>query len=172
MQSKASRATAAADTETELVEALLLASRAMVAIAARSLANLDAEVTLPQFRAMVVLASRGPQRVVDIAAELGVYPSTGTRMCDRLVRKKLIRRYRSTTDRRTVRVTLTDPGRQLVEEVIARRREELTRVVKTMPERWHRPVTKGLRALGVSAGEVPENEWWMGWHNPESVDEG
>src|SRR5690348_16146236 len=84
----------------DLVDALLSASRALVAIAARSLADLDADVTLPQYRALVVLASRGPQRVVDISAELNVNPSTATRMCDRLVQKKLVRRYRSTSDRR------------------------------------------------------------------------
>ena len=90
-----SLAAASTTSRTDLVDALLSASRAMVALAARSLADLDAEVTLPQFRALVVLASRGPQRVVDISAELGVNASTGTRMCDRLVRKTLIRRYRS-----------------------------------------------------------------------------
>jgi DNA-binding MarR family transcriptional regulator len=169
MQGKPSRTSP--DTQEELVEALLSAGRAMVAVAARSLADLDADVTLPQYRALVVLASRGPQRVVDIATELGVYPSTGTRMCDRLVRKRLIRRYRTPTDRRAVRVTLTPAGRRLVEEVTARRREELIRMVKTMPERWHRPVIKALRTLADSAGEVPENEWWMGWHNAEPEDE-
>src|SRR6185295_18176780 len=35
----------------ELVDALLSVSRAMVALAARSLADLDADVTLPQYRA-------------------------------------------------------------------------------------------------------------------------
>ncbi len=102
----------------DLVDALLSASRAMVAISARSLADLDAEVTLPQFRAPVVLASRGPQRIVDIASALGVNPSTGTRMCDRLVAKKLVRRYRSSADRRKVRLTLTEAGRALVREAV------------------------------------------------------
>ncbi len=82
----------------------------MVALAARSLGDLGSDVTLPQYRALVVLASRGPQRVVDISNELGVNPSTGTRMCDRLTRKNLIRRYRATGDRREVRLVLT-PGR-------------------------------------------------------------
>ena len=150
---------------TDLVEALLAASRAMVALAARSLADLDAEVTLPQFRALVVLASRGPQRVVDISTELGVNPSTGTRMCDRLVRKKLIRRYRSNADRREVRLTLTAEGRRLVREVTDRRRVELVRLVDTMPERWHAPVTEALRSFADAAGEVPENEWWLGWQS-------
>jgi DNA-binding MarR family transcriptional regulator len=147
----------------ELVEALLSASRAMVALAARSLADLDAEVTLPQYRALVVLASRGPQRVVDISTELGVNPSTGTRMCDRLVRKKLIRRYRSSSDRREVRLTLTAEGRHLVQAVTDRRRVELVRLVDSMPEKWHRPVTAALRSFADAAGEVPEDEWWLGW---------
>jgi DNA-binding MarR family transcriptional regulator len=152
-----------------LVNALLSASRAMVAIAARSLAGLHAEVTLPQFRALVVLASRGPQRVVDVATELGVNPSTGTRMCDRLVAKKLIRRYRSTADRREVRLTLTPAGQRLVREVTQRRRAELVAVVDTMPVSWLRPVSAALRSLSESVGEPPETEWWLGWANaPEA----
>ncbi len=157
--------------EEDVVDALLAASRVMVAVAARSLAGLDADVTLPQFRTLVVLATRGPQRVVDIAAELGVYPSTGTRMCDRLVRKKLIRRYRSSTDRRAVRVTLTPAGQRLVETVTLRRRDEMTRLVKSVPPRWHRTVAKALGALADAAGEVPEHEWWMGWANTDGEEQ-
>jgi DNA-binding MarR family transcriptional regulator len=153
----------AATPREELVDALLSASRAMVAIAGRSLAGLDADVTLPQYRALVVLASRGPQRPVDISTELGVNPSTGTRMCDRLARKQLIRRYRSTANRREVRLSLTPAGRQLVEEVTLRRREELSRFVDAMPQSWHQPVTQALRSLSAAVGEVPESEWWLGW---------
>ena len=117
----------------ELVDALLSASRVMVGLAARSLADLDSDVTLPQYRALVVLASRGPQRVVDISAELGVNSSTGTRMCERLVRKGLVRRERSDTDRREVRLTLTASGEYLVQEVTRRRRS------RAGPDRRHRP---------------------------------
>jgi DNA-binding MarR family transcriptional regulator len=151
----------------ELVDALLLASRALVGVAARSLADLDAEVTLPQYRALVVLASRGPQRIVDISTELQVNPSTGTRMCDRLVRKGLARRYRNTADRRVVRLTLTPAGRQLVEEVTARRRSDLARVVAAMPNQQRAPVIASLRAFANAAGEVPEHEWWLGWARSE-----
>jgi DNA-binding MarR family transcriptional regulator len=143
------------------MEALLSASRAMVALAARSLAGLDADVTLPQYRALVVLASRGPQRVVDISSELGVTASTGTRMCDRLVRKRLIRRYRTPTDRREVRLTLTPTGRALVKEVTLRRRDELTSVVTQIPLTWRKPVTAALRAVAAAVGEIPERDWWL-----------
>jgi DNA-binding MarR family transcriptional regulator len=163
------RTTAAALAQQELVDALLSASRAMVALAARSLADLDSEVTLPQYRALVVLASRGPQRVVDISTELGVNPSTGTRMCDRLVRKHLIRRYRSQTDRREVRLTLTPAGEQLVREVTDRRRDEFVRMVKAIPAESHKPVADSLRALAESIGELPEKDWWLG--RPQSTTE-
>jgi DNA-binding MarR family transcriptional regulator len=154
----------------DLVDALLSASRALVAIAARSLADLDAEVTLPQYRALVVLASRGPQRVVDISAELNVNPSTATRMCDRLVHKKLVRRYRSTSDRREVRLTLTSSGRELVQQVTDRRRAELARLVESMPQSWVRPLTSALKSLSASVGEVPESEWWLGWASLDELD--
>jgi DNA-binding MarR family transcriptional regulator len=155
------RSTPAALAQQELVDALLSASRAMVALAARSLADLDSDVTLPQYRALVVLASRGPQRVVDISTELGVNPSTGTRMCDRLVRKRLIRRYRSQTDRREVRLTLTPAGGQLIREVTQRRRKEFVRMVKAIPAASHKPVAEGLRSLAESIGELPEKDWWL-----------
>jgi len=156
---------AAAASRGELVEALLSVSRVMVGLAARSLADLDSDVTLPQYRALVVLASRGPQRVVDISTELGVNSSTGTRMCDRLVRKGLVRRERSAVDRREVRLTLTPAGEYLVEEVTRLRRAELVRIVETVPEVWHEPLTTALRSLAISAHEPPDSEWWLGWHH-------
>jgi DNA-binding MarR family transcriptional regulator len=147
------------------VDALLAASRAMVGLAARSLAGLDSDVTLPQFRTLVVLASRGPQRAIDVAAELGVNPSTGTRMCDRLVRKGLIRRTRATGDRRVVRLTLTKAGRELVDDVSERRRAELARIVAEIPVAGHASLVRGLRAFTLASGELPEDEWWLGWQD-------
>jgi DNA-binding MarR family transcriptional regulator len=145
------------------VQALMLASRAFVGLTARSLAGIDGDVTLPQFRALVVLAVRGPQRSVDIAEELRVNPSTGTRMCDRLVRKGLVRRLRSTSDRRVVRLRLTPAGHDIVEQVMTRRREELVRLVAATADLWQPVVTKALCAFAEAAGEPDEHDWWLGW---------
>src|ERR1700678_566859 len=108
----------------ELVDAVLGSSRALVAVAARSLANVAGDVTLVQYRFLIELASRGPQRLADLATALGVDRSTATRMCDRLVRKQLVARRRTQEDRRTVRVSLTRAGAELVAEVSRRRRVE------------------------------------------------
>lgn len=45
-------------TQDSMVDAVLSASRVLVAIAARSLADAGEEVTLTQYRSLVVLASR------------------------------------------------------------------------------------------------------------------
>jgi hypothetical protein len=50
------------------------ASRALVAVAARLLAVAGDEVTLPQCRALVVLAARGPQGPAELARLLGGLP--------------------------------------------------------------------------------------------------
>jgi DNA-binding MarR family transcriptional regulator len=147
----------------ELVDAVLGASRALVAVAARSLANLAEDVTLAQYRVLVELAARGPQRPADLATALGVDRSTATRMCERLVRKQLVRRRRTTTDRRTVRVALTPLGRGLVDEATRRRRAEIAQILQGMAKADQRPVLTALRAFADAAGEVPEQDWSLGW---------
>jgi DNA-binding MarR family transcriptional regulator len=134
----------------ELVDAVLGSSRALVAVAARSLANLAEDVTLAQYRFLIELASRGPQRLADLATALEVDRSTATRMCDRLVRKRLVARRRAREDRRTVRVSLTGAGAELVAEVSRRRRGEIATIVGRMAAADRDPVVRALRARCLS----------------------
>ncbi len=147
----------------ELVDAVLVASRALVAVAARSLAGVGEEVTLPQYRVLIELAARGPQRVADLATILGVDRSTATRMCDRLVRKRLVQRRREVGDRRAVRISLTALGRTLIEEVSRRRRTEIASILERMPQAGRRAALAALRGFAEAAGEVPEQDWSLGW---------
>jgi DNA-binding MarR family transcriptional regulator len=147
----------------ELVDGILSASRALVAVAARSLATVAEDVTLAQYRALVELASRGPLRSADLALALHVDRSTATRMCDRLVRKRLVTRRRVDEDRRAVRISLTPAGRELVAEVSRRRRAEIGRIVKRMPASHREWVSDALHAFAAAGGEVPEQEWSLGW---------
>jgi DNA-binding MarR family transcriptional regulator len=147
----------------DLVDAVLGASRALVAVAARSLADLAEDVTLPQYRALVELAARGPQRLADLATALGVDRSTATRMCDRLVRKQLVQRRRTSADRRGVRISLTPAGRALVGEVTRRRRAEIAQVLERMSRADRASALRALRVFADAAGEVPEQDWSLGW---------
>jgi len=139
----------------EVAEALLDASRALVAVAARSVANVS-EVTLPQYRALVVLARRATVTVGDLASALDVHPSTATRLCDRLEAKGLIRRQHSgSTDRRETTLRLSVQGRQLVDRVTTKRRRDLTRIANAMPPEDRVRAVVGLRSFAAAAGELP-----------------
>jgi DNA-binding MarR family transcriptional regulator len=146
-----------------VVDAVLTASRVLVAVAARSLAEVADEVTLTQYRSLVVLASRGPQSSAALAEELAVTPSTASRLCDRLVRKGLVRRREDRRDRRAVRLALTPEGRALVDAVTERRRAEIAHLLDAIPGDAQRSMVQALRALAHAAGEVPEQEWSTGW---------
>jgi DNA-binding MarR family transcriptional regulator len=147
----------------DLADAVLTASRVLVAVAARSLAAHEGEISLQQYRALVVLASRGPLRPVDLSQALGVDPSTATRLCDRLVQKRLILRRRRGEDRREVRLDLAAGGRRLVDSVTAIRRAEIKRILDAVPVE-HRPsLVEAFVAFGDAAGELPDTEWQRSW---------
>jgi DNA-binding MarR family transcriptional regulator len=84
-------------------------------------------------------------------------------MCDRLVRKRLVTRRRGTDDRRVVMVSLTTTGAELVAEVSRRRRAEISRIVRRIPVASRPQVVTALQAFASASGEVPEQEWSLGW---------
>jgi DNA-binding MarR family transcriptional regulator len=149
----------AADAADAVVDAVLTASRAMVAVATKSLGAAAEETTIAQYRALVVLASRGPQRLVDLSSALDVAPSTAGRMCDRLVRKGLIRRHRARTDRRAVLVSITAAGRVVVDHATARRRELIASILAALPPERQREVAAALLVFAEAAGEIPDSDW-------------
>ncbi|MGW3351796.1 MarR family transcriptional regulator [Nonomuraea rubra] len=136
-----------------VVEAVLTASRALVGVAARSIAAAGGDVTLPQYRALVLMAARGPQRLIDLAEALDVNRSTATRMCDRLVAKRLVRRSRLPSDRRTIRISLTSEGRALVDGVTKKRRADLAQILAQLSQEQHVAVVAALTAFAEAADE-------------------
>lgn len=147
----------------EIVDSVLRASRALVAVAARSLAAAEDEVTLPQYRVLVLLSNRGAQRALDLADQLGVTQSTVTRMCDRLERKGLINRERPRDNRRVVITAISARGQQLVDAVTRRRRTEIRTILRRMATDDREALVSVLRSFADAAGEAPEPSWSLGW---------
>lgn len=131
-----------------------MASRVLVAVASRSIAAVDESVTLPQFRALVVLDS-AERTVGELAHELRVQPSTATRLCDRLVAKRLVTRTTDPANRREVTVRLSSAGRRLVHAATARRRAEINDIMQRVPERQRGAIVRALTAFRTAAGEEP-----------------
>lgn len=138
----------------DVTDAVLMASRVLVAVASRSIAAVDDTVTLPQFRALVVL-DHADRTVGELAHELRVQPSTATRLCDRLVAKRLVTRATDPDNRREVTITLSPAGRRLVRDATARRRAEIAGIMERVPNRQRSAIVRALHAFRAAAGEEP-----------------
>lgn len=135
-----------------VVDAVLRASRALVSITARSLSAVNEDVTLPQFRSLVVLATAGPQTVSALADRLAVHASTMTRMCNRLVTRGLVVRAPSAVDRREVVIALTTMGTSVVENVMTARRTAVDEIVRRMGDDDRQAVVVALNKFVHAAG--------------------
>ncbi len=151
------------DQRTPFIGAALLASRAIASMAQVALSDVTDEVTLAQYRTLVVLAQQGPQNLVNLAGEIGVTPATATRMCDRLVGKKLITREPQDQDRRHIRLVLTTKGRHLVDAVTERRRREVSTLVGLVSSQDQATLSAAFIRFAAAVGKVPEQDWSAGW---------
>lgn len=146
-----------------VTRAVLTASRLLMAVSARSLAEVEEPVTVPQLRMLVVLSSRGPTKLVALAELLHVAPSTAMRMVDRLIAAGLADRQPNPGNRRETLLTLTREGRRTVETVTARRRAEIAAIVQRLRPTQRLALVEALTAfneagaepLAPGEGEVP-----------------
>ena len=145
--------TADDDSLDAITDALLTASRLLVAVSARSIAEVDETITIPQFRTLVILSTRGPINLATLAGLLDVQPSTTGRMVERLVTAGLIDRRPHPDSRRELVAELTSRGRKFVGAVTAHRREEIARIVRDMPQRERRGLVRALTAFTAAGGE-------------------
>jgi DNA-binding MarR family transcriptional regulator len=115
------------------VDDLVELSRLLVSAAHRSLAAAGGPVTLQQFRALAVLARRGPQASGALAVTLDLHPSTVSRLCAKLVDGGWLTRSVRPDNRREVELDLTAAGQSLVKKVFAARARELETVLDRLP---------------------------------------
>ena len=156
------RGDVAAAVTDDLVTSLLTASRVLVAVAARSLAEHNETVTITQFRTLVVLESQPGLSLQRLAEQLAVNASTAMRMINRLVGADLVQRQENLDDRREIRLFLTDAGREVVDTVTGRRRAEIDRIVRAMPANQRTELINALHAFSDAAGE-PEPTSTLDW---------
>jgi len=145
--------TAADESLDVITDALLTASRLLMAMSARSIGQVDETITISQFRTLVILSNRGPVNLATLAGLLGVQPSATGRMVDRLVAAGLIDRLPHPTSRRELLAALTKRGRDVVRRVTAHRRAEIAAIVEQMPPAERYGLVRALTAFTVAAGE-------------------
>jgi DNA-binding MarR family transcriptional regulator len=149
----AENATAANKSLDAITDALLTASRLLVAISAQSIGKVDESITFPQLRTLVILSNRGPINLATLAGLLGVQPSATGRMVDRLVAAGLIDRLPHPTSRRELLAALTKRGREVVQQITAHRRAEIAQIVEKMPLAERQGLVRALTAFTAAGGE-------------------
>ncbi len=139
----------------EITDALLNASRVLVAVSARSIAEVDDTITIPQFRTLVILSTQGSSNIAGLAAQLNVQPSTAGRMVERLIAAGLVDRKVNPESRRELIVELTRMGSHIVDAVTTRRRRELAAVVHKMAPEHRAGMVEVLTAFSAAGGAEP-----------------
>ena len=129
----------------ESLELLLFGAIGMTTIA---LADASAsDLTLSQWRALVVIGRAGKLRVGDVAVRIGTSLPSTSRLIGRLERRGYVRTERDERDKRATLVTLTARGVSVRSAVIARRREIMTTALSTSTTRLPADLSGGLAAL-------------------------
>lgn len=136
----------------------ITASRALLAVVARSLTEALEHVTLPQFRILVVLNGSEPLRMGALAAEMGALPSTFSRVIDRLVDGDWVERVPSPESRREVLIRPTVRAEELVRRVTETRRDEIERILSTLSPTDQEAVGTAFALFADAAGEPPRSD--------------
>jgi DNA-binding MarR family transcriptional regulator len=92
-------------------------------------------VGLEQFWILRLLYDSGPQRIKDIAEEIGITPSPVTISVKKLAGSKLVTRERGKADERIVTVRLTDEGRRFFESWRSDRNQALSSLFNVLDDR-------------------------------------
>jgi DNA-binding MarR family transcriptional regulator len=135
----------------DVTETLFEMSRVLFGVTVRTLPE-AADVTLAQFRALVLLDPDSGMRMTVLADHLGVSPSTATRLGDRLAGRGLVQRTPSETDRRAIILSLTNAGHAVVKEAMRRRRHVIAAAVRKLSDDEAVEVQRGLE-LAIEAFE-------------------
>ena len=139
-------------------DAVMRAARVLVGIIARSITEVEHEVSITQFRVLVMIATRGSLNLGEVAEGLGVHPSNATRTVERLVVAGLIERAENPADRRYLVLKLTRAGHDIVERVMAYRRGAIESVLEDMPGARRQALATALGAFAEAAGEPSRGE--------------
>ncbi|MFI6290931.1 MarR family transcriptional regulator [Nonomuraea sp. NPDC050790] len=142
------------------------AAAALIAVWAHSRHSAATHVSSTQLQALLTIERHVEINLAGLGEALGALPSSTSRLCDRLEATGWVRRGASHDDRRELTIQLTPAGKDLLEKLRARRREDLAQVLEEMPPAARKALLRGLRAFTAAAERVtdrrmePTDENW------------
>lgn len=116
-------------------------------------------VTVPQLLCMLKIDELGPLTVKDLSEEVYLNPSTIVGIVDRLEKHGIFSRERSVKDRRKVRISLTEKGRQMVVQSPSPLQDFLSHSLEHLPELERATIALSLeKVLDMMNGKQPNGE--------------
>lgn len=107
-----------------------------------------------EFRILEALLHKGAMPVNTIGAKVFLTPGSISVAVDRLLKRGLVTRINSTTDRRVRTVDLTPAGRRLIEQVFSSHARQVDRLAEVLSAKERRQVARGLKAFGKAAAHA------------------
>jgi DNA-binding MarR family transcriptional regulator len=129
----------------EYLELLMFGAIGMTSVALSAAEASD--LTLPQWRALVVIGKADGVRVGDAAARIGISLPSASRLIRRLERRGYVSTERDESDRRGTIVRLTKQGAEVRAEVIGRRRQLMQEALARQPGKLPKELSRGLRTI-------------------------
>jgi len=123
-----------------------------------SVEALEQTFSFSQVMVLQTLHRSREMRMSELSSFLGLSKANATGLIDRLVTRGLVRRQRSTTDRRVVQVSLTADGHRAAVKLTATWRKGLKQLMKRVPEKNLGPFIDTLEklALGLAEGRATQ----------------
>jgi DNA-binding MarR family transcriptional regulator len=142
-----------------LVDALERLAMATVGLTAAALGETaeGQDLTLSQWRALVVLAEEDGQHVGDLADRLAISLPSASRLVRRLERRGLVSAERDEDDRRATRLKLLPRGRDAHRAVVAARRDRITKALKRRRDPLPEDPTQALEAISAALNGTPRD---------------
>jgi DNA-binding MarR family transcriptional regulator len=108
---------------------------------------LHLDLTLPQFKVLLLLDAVGPSRPGAIAEAIGATATGVTGILDRLEERALVQREPDARDRRATVVRLERAAQAILDEVYSAGRERMVEVLRRLDDRDLRALHQGMAAL-------------------------
>ena len=114
------------------------------------------DLTYPQVRALAALATEQQLTAGELARSAELKPATVTALLDQLEDAGVLRRTRSTEDRRVCMVSLTDAGRELVQRRYRAWQEHWTRRLAEIPDEDLETAVRVLNEIAALYEAAPD----------------
>lgn len=113
-------------------------------------------ITHAQLKVLLLVECMGPVSQSHLAQELDLTQAAISRLCETMVKKKILNRVADPTNRRANQLTLTESGKTLIKQALQLIKDLENSLYASFPERtiktWDQTTQRILKSLHTQAG--------------------